>query len=82
VHTQPGAKRSQIAGLHGDALKVRVAAPPAEGLANAALIALLAEALGVSKGRVRVVKGTTSRRKTVLVAAPEADPALLLRSAN
>lgn len=79
VHAQPGAKRSEVAGLHGDALKVRVAAPPVEGRANAALIAFLADALGVPKKSVTVVKGETSRRKTVFVSAPQADPASLLR---
>jgi uncharacterized protein (TIGR00251 family) len=79
VHVQPGAKRSEAAGLHGDALKVRVAAPPVEGRANAALIAFLADAFGVPKKSVTVVRGATSRRKTILVSAPHADPASLLR---
>lgn len=65
--------------MHGDALKVRVAAPPVEGRANEELIALLAGALGVPRKSVTVVKGGASRRKTVSVAAPQADPALLLR---
>ncbi|HEY6242028.1 MAG TPA: DUF167 domain-containing protein [Burkholderiales bacterium] len=78
IHAQPGARRSGIAGMHGDALKVRVAAPPAEGRANDELVALVAEALGVPKNSVTVVKGGASRRKTVLVAAPQADPARLL----
>jgi uncharacterized protein (TIGR00251 family) len=79
VHIQPNARHSEICGLHGDALKVRVAAQPIEGRANEALIALLAGALGVPKNRVRVVKGAASRHKTVLLAVPQADPALLLR---
>ena len=79
VHVQPNAKRSEICGLHGDALKVRVAAQPAGGRANEALVAILAGALGVPKSRVRVVKGAASRHKTVLLAVPQADPALLLR---
>ena len=83
VHAQPGAKRSEVAGvvsqMRGDALKIRVAAPPAEGRANAALIAFLADALGVPKKSVTVVRGATSRRKTVFVSAPQADPASLLR---
>jgi uncharacterized protein len=79
VHAQPGAKRSEVAGLHGGALKVRIAAPPAGGRANAALIAFLADALGVPKNSVTVVKGETSRRKAVFVSALQADPAGLLR---
>ena len=84
VHAQPGAKRSALAGivpgLHGDALKVRVAAPPIEGRANEALIDFLADALGVPRQCVSVVKGATGRRKTLLVAAPHLDPEILLRS--
>ena len=82
VHAQPGAKRSQVLGPHGDALKIRLAAPPVEGRANDELIAFLAEVLGVPKRCVRVVKGGSSRRKTVLVADLQADPALLLKSAD
>src|SRR6266581_1031453 len=77
---QPGAKTSAIAGIHGEALKIRLTARPAEGRANEALVALLAGALGVPKGSVRVVKGGASRQKAVLVAAPQADPGRLLRT--
>ena len=79
VHARPGAKRTGVAGLHGDALKLRVAAPPLEGRANDALAAFIAEALGVPRKSVTVVKGGVSRRKTVLVAALEADPNRLLQ---
>jgi uncharacterized protein (TIGR00251 family) len=79
IHAQPGAKRTEVAGPHGEALKVRVAAPPLEGRANDELIALIAETLGVRRKSVSVVKGGTSRRKTVLVAAPQSDPTRLLR---
>jgi len=64
---QPGAARTGIAGRHGDALKIRVAAPPAEGRANRELIAYLAEFLGVARGNLTLLKGETSRRKTVIV---------------
>jgi uncharacterized protein (TIGR00251 family) len=79
IHAQPGAKRTAVAGLHGDALKVRVAAPPIEGRANDELVALIAEVLGVPRKCVTVVKGATSRRKTVSVAVSQANPAVLLR---
>ena len=78
IHAQPGARRTEVAGLHGQALKVRVAAPPVDGRANDELIALVAETLGVPKKSVSVVKGGTSRHKTVLVAAPHTDPIRLL----
>ena len=65
VHVQPRASRSEIAGLHGAALKVRLQAPPVEGAANEALVALLADRLGVSRRAIRVVAGATSRSKVV-----------------
>ena len=63
VHAQPGAGRTHVVGRHGDALKVRVAAPPEQGRANDALVKLLAEAFGVAAGSVELVGGTTSRQK-------------------
>ena len=79
LYIQPGAKRSEVAGLHGDALKIRLAAPPLEGRANEALIEFLAQALRIPKRGVTLVKGSTSRQKLVLVAAPGAEPARLLQ---
>ena len=77
VHAQSGAKRSAVAGLHGEALKIRIAAPAVEGKANAALTAFVAAALGVPRRMVRIVKGESSREKLLLVADPAADPAQL-----
>ena len=67
VHVQPRAARSEIVGLHGAALKVRLQAPPVDGAANEALVTLLAERLGVARRSVRVIAGATSRAKTVEV---------------
>ena len=78
VHAQPGAKRSGIAGLHGERLKVRIAAPAVDGRANEALERYLAECLGVPRTVVRVVKGDRSRDKRVAVDAPDAAPDRLL----
>ncbi len=78
LHIQPGAKKSEVVGLHGDALKVRVASPPVDGKANEALVAFIADQLGLPKRAVQLVRGDTSRAKTVLVTASEIDPALLL----
>lgn len=79
IHAQPGAKRSEVMGLHGEALKIRLAAPPLEGRANAALIAFLAEALGVPRRSVAVIKGLASRKKLVLVSDAGAAPERLLQ---
>jgi hypothetical protein len=67
VHVQPRATRSEIVGLHGAALKVRLRAPPVDGAANEALVTLLAERLGVARRSVRVVAGLSSRAKTIEV---------------
>ena len=63
----PGASKSELAGKHGDAIKIRLAAPPVDGKANAALVVFLADKLGVAKSAVRVVTGDTSRLKLVEV---------------
>jgi len=67
VRVVPRASRDQIAGVHGDALKVRLTAPPVEGRANEALVAFLAKRLGVRKSQVEIVTGATSRRKMIHV---------------
>lgn len=67
VHVQPRASRSEIVGLHGDALRIRLAAPPVDGAANEALVAFLADALGIPRSAVRIVSGATSRGKIVEV---------------
>lgn len=74
VHVQPGAKRTGAAGLHGDALKIRLAAPPVDGQANEALIAFLAEAFGVPKRQVELISGHASRSKRVRVIGPRQRP--------
>ncbi len=67
VRVVPRASKNEIAGIHGDALKIRVTAPPIEGRANEALIAFLAKRLGVRKSEVEIVAGATSRRKMIHV---------------
>jgi len=74
LRCQPGAKRTEVAGLHGGALKIRLAAPPIAGRANEALIAFLAESFGVPRRNVTLVRGETARAKTVRIAAPAARP--------
>jgi len=84
VHVQPRASRSEIVGLHGEALKVRLQAPPVDGAANESLVALLADRLGVPKRAVRVVGGATSRSKTVEIqgSTEAAVRALAVRAAS
>ena len=73
VHVQPGAKKSGVVGEHGDALKIRLAAPPVDGKANAALIDFLADRLGVARGEVTLKSGQTSRRKVLEIERAPAD---------
>ena len=65
LHIQPGAKKTEVAGEHGDALKIRLAAPPVDGKANAALLEFIADRLDVAKSAVTLKSGQTSRRKVV-----------------
>lgn len=73
VLVAPRASRESVLGVHDGSLKVALTAPPVEGAANAALVAFLARALGVSKRDVRIVAGETSRRKRVEVHGASAD---------
>jgi uncharacterized protein (TIGR00251 family) len=72
VRVIPRAGKSGLAGTRGDALLVRLQSPPVDGAANEELIAVLAEALGVSKRQVSIVSGSRSRHKRVHVAGPAA----------
>lgn len=72
LRVQPRARRNAVVGLHGDALKVALTAAPVDGAANAALLALLAEALGVPARALRLLHGERSRSKTVHVAGLDA----------
>jgi len=67
VQVVPRASRNEIVGVHGDALKVCLTAPPVEGRANEALVVLLAQRLGIRKRQVEIVAGATSRRKMIRV---------------
>jgi uncharacterized protein len=70
LHVQPGAKRTEFAGRHGERLKVRLAAPPVDGKANAALIEFLAEHYGVPRRNVTIEAGHASRQKRVSIRKP------------
>jgi uncharacterized protein (TIGR00251 family) len=83
VQVAPRASREAILGAHDGALKVALTAPPVDGEANAALVALLAKRLGVAKRSVTLVQGASSKRKTLEVAGvgPAEVEALLTTSA-
>lgn len=66
-HIQPKASRDAIVGIHDGRLKVQVASPPLDGKANEQLIRFLAKTLGVAKSRVTLVRGHSSRFKTLLI---------------
>lgn len=67
VHVVPRARRTEVVGRHGDAIKIRLAAPPVDGAANAELIRFVAARVGVPRGAVTITHGATGRRKTVAV---------------
>ena len=65
VRVQPRASRTEIAGVHGDALKIRLSAPPVDGAANDALVIFLTERFALPRHAVTIISGAQSRRKTV-----------------
>ena len=65
VQVVPRSSKNEIVGIHGDALRIRLKAPPVGGAANAALIEFLAKTLGVPQSRVEILSGHSSRRKSV-----------------
>ncbi len=71
VLVQPRASRSRVVGEHDGRLKVQIAAPPVEGEANAALVELLSDLLGVPRRQVEIASGDTGRRKRVRVVGPD-----------
>lgn len=77
VHAQPGARRTEVAGVHGDALKIRLQAPALEDRANEALVAFVAERLGIARRYVTLAAGARARDKTLKVPAA-CDPLRLL----
>lgn len=67
VHVVPGASRTEVAGLHGGRLKIKVAAPPEKGAANEELLGFLAKRLALSKKALHLTVGAASRTKTVAI---------------
>jgi len=82
LHIQPGAARSELAGLHGDCLKVRIAARAVEGAANDTLVEFLAGCLGLARKEVRILRGEKSRHKAVWAAVSPEEAAKRLMGNN
>jgi len=74
LHVQPGATRTEVAGRHGDALKIRLAASPVDGKANRELLRFLADVFGVPLRNVTLVRGDLSRHKVVRIERPAKRP--------
>jgi uncharacterized protein (TIGR00251 family) len=75
VRVQPGARKDTVLGLHGGAVKIALSAPPVDGKANDALVAFVAEKVGLPRARVSLLSGMTNRNK-VLKSAAEVRAAL------
>ena len=78
LHVQPGAKRTGIVGLHGNALKIKLASPPVEGKANEALLRYIAGRFAVPLRNVELKQGGQSRHKIVAVSGSKIGPESLL----
>ena len=77
VKLQPRASKNEIGEALGDELKIKVTAPPVDSAANEALLELLAEKLDCARGRVELIRGQTSRHKTVLLHGFKPDEILM-----
>ncbi len=67
VHVQPRARRSEFAGIHNGAIKLKVTAPPIDDAANRAIIEFLSDRLGVAKSSLHIISGLRSRDKTLQI---------------
>ncbi|HYH67152.1 MAG TPA: DUF167 domain-containing protein [Urbifossiella sp.] len=82
VRAQPGARKNAVVGEHGGALKVAVTAPPEDGRANAALVELLRDWLGLKRSEVDLAAGQTNRNKQVLIRGRSAEEVAALLAAR
>lgn len=71
VHVQPGAKRQQLRGLYGNAIKISIQAQAVDGKANQALVAFIAQALSLPRQQVQLASGQASRRKRIYIQGEE-----------
>jgi uncharacterized protein len=75
IHVVPRARETAVVGRHGDAIRIRLAAPPVDGAANAELVRFLAERLGLPRTAVTILAGVRGRRKTVAIAGVDREAA-------
>ena len=78
LHVQPGARHNEIVGLHGDSLKIRLAAPPIDGRANETLLKYMAMLFNVPLRQVALRQGKKSRRKVVVITGSKIEPTQIL----
>ncbi|HWC72970.1 MAG TPA: DUF167 domain-containing protein [Gemmatimonadales bacterium] len=78
LHIVPRAATTTVAGRHGDAIKIRIAAPPVDGAANDELVRFLARRLGVPRNAIRITAGESGRRKTISISGMDTAAALRL----
>lgn len=77
IHAQPGARQSEFAGIHGDALKIRIQAPPVDGKANKTLLRFISDTFRVTLKQVTLVQGESNRRKRIRIESASHLPAAL-----
>lgn len=82
VYVQPGAKRTEISGLHADALKIRLASPPIDGRANDALLKYMAQLFDVPTRQVCLKRGDKSRHKTLEIIGTKITPSALFSNSE
>ena len=82
LHIQTGAKRTEVIGLHGDALKLKLAATPVEGKANAVLLKFIAQCFEVPLSQVMLKQGEKSRRKLIVVQQSNHGPSALFNGVS
>jgi hypothetical protein len=79
LHVQPKSGQNQIVGLHGEALKLKLTAPPVEGAANKACLELLSQVLGIAKSGLEITAGQSSRLKKIFIRCGPAEAARIRR---
>jgi uncharacterized protein (TIGR00251 family) len=78
LHIQPGAKKSEFCGLHGERLKIRIKAPPVDGKANDEIVRFLAAQFYIAKSQIQIVSGELGREKTIRISDLKELPSQLL----